>query len=153
MISSYDDDDDRLTHWMPFNIVRKKERRKNFPHRNVWNEKVQIEMDQWWWWCSCSFCFRWISPLILISNSSNGFMPQRFLKWPTKLIRNENTEKKDPTTQVPGAVVLAQLVEWSLPTPEVPGLYPVIGKNILNVYYQLDWKDENKEKEAGIGTF
>ena len=28
MISSYDDDDDRLTHWVPFNIVRKKERKK-----------------------------------------------------------------------------------------------------------------------------
>ena len=44
------------------------------------------------------------------------------------------------------AVVVAQLVERSLPTPEVRGLNPVIGK-------LLYWKDENKEKEAGNGPF
>ena len=29
------------------------------------------------------------------------------------------------------AVVVAQLVEWSLPTPEVRGSNPVIGKNLF----------------------
>ena len=48
-------------------------------------------------------------------------------------------------------VVLAQLVERSIPTPEVRGLNPVIGK--ICVYYQLYWKDENKEKEAWNGPF
>ena len=32
------------------------------------------------------------------------------------------------------AVVVAQLVEWLLPTPEIPGLNPVIGNNVI---YQL----------------
>ena len=50
------------------------------------------------------------------------------------------------------AVVVTQLVEQSLPTPEVRGSNPVIGENYLNIVYcQLYRKDENKEKEAGIG--
>ena len=56
-----------------------------------------------------------------------------------------------------GEVVVAQLVERSLPIPEVRGSNPVIGKilyisNIclLSIVY---WKDENKEKEAGNGPF
>ena len=49
---------------------------------------------------------------------------------------------------------MAQLVEQSLPIAEVCGSNPVIGKkNILNIYCQLYWKDENKEKEAGNGPF
>ena len=49
-------------------------------------------------------------------------------------------------------MVVAQLVE--LTTPEVRRSNPVIGKKIVvNVYCQLYWKDENKEKEAGIGSF
>ena len=54
-------------------------------------------------------------------------------------------------------VVVAQLVERSLPIPEVRGSSPVIGKNllisnicILSTEY---WKDENKEKEARSGPF
>ena len=43
-------------------------------------------------------------------------------------------------------VVVAQLVEQSLPTPEVRGSNPVIGK--IYLYYQLYWKDENKEKRG-----
>ena len=44
-------------------------------------------------------------------------------------------------------MVVAQLVE--LTTPEVRRSNPVIGKKIVvNVYCQLYWKDENKEKEA-----
>ena len=55
-------------------------------------------------------------------------------------------------------MVVAQLVERSLPIPEVCGLNPVIGKNllILNNYCILStvyWKDKNKEKEAGNGPF
>ena len=49
---------------------------------------------------------------------------------------------------------VAQLVEWSLPIPEVRGLNPVIGKIYWPfVYCQLYWKDENTEKEAGNGPF
>ena len=45
------------------------------------------------------------------------------------------------------AVVVALLVEWSIPIPEVRGSNPVIGKKlILNIYCQLYWKDENKAK-------
>ena len=40
-------------------------------------------------------------------------------------------------------------VERSLPTPEVHGSNPVIGKICMS--YQLYRKGENKEKEAGNG--
>ena len=54
-------------------------------------------------------------------------------------------------------VVVAQLVEQSLPIPEIRGLNPVIDKNlyILNICLlsHVSWKDENKEKEAGNGPF
>ena len=44
------------------------------------------------------------------------------------------------------AVVVAQLVNLSLPTPEVRSSKPVIGKFLYGtfVYCQLYWKDENK---------
>ena len=50
------------------------------------------------------------------------------------------------------AVVVAQLAEQSLPTPEIRGSNPDIGK-ISNVFIcqLLSRKDENKEKEAGNG--
>ena len=55
------------------------------------------------------------------------------------------------------AVVVAQLVEQSLLTPEVHGSNPVIGKNlfILSICLMstVYWKDGNKEKEAGDGPF
>ena len=43
---------------------------------------------------------------------------------------------------------VAQLVEWSIPAPEVHSSNPVIGKLLYRtfVYGQLFWKDENKEK-------
>ena len=49
------------------------------------------------------------------------------------------------------AVVVTQLVERSLPTPEVRGSNPIIGKLLCGtfVYSQLYWKDGNKQKEAG----
>ena len=34
---------------------------------------------------------------------------------------------------MPGEVVVAQLVEWSLSIPEVHGSTPVIGKILLNI--------------------
>ena len=54
------------------------------------------------------------------------------------------------------AVVVAQLVERPLPTPEVLGSNPVIGEFIIEhflTYCQLYWKYENKEKEAWNGQF
>ena len=62
------------------------------------------------------------------------------------------TIKKDENKQKEagfGEVVVGQLVERALPTPEVRGWNPVIGK--IYIYYQQYWKDENKEKEAGNG--
>ena len=53
------------------------------------------------------------------------------------------------------AVVVAQLAERLLPTPEVCGSNPVISKKFHRtiVYNQLHWKHENKEKEAVNGPF
>ena len=53
---------------------------------------------------------------------------------------------------MPLAVVVAQLAERSLPTPEIRGSNPNIG-NISNVFFcqLLSRKDKNKEKEAGKG--
>ena len=55
------------------------------------------------------------------------------------------------------AVVVAQLVERSLLIPEVRSSNPVISNNLyiehLLIYWQLCWKDKNKEKEAGYGPF
>ena len=46
-------------------------------------------------------------------------------------------------------VVVAQLVERSLPIPKVCGSNPVIGKIYWTfIYCQLYWKDENKEKRG-----
>ena len=49
-------------------------------------------------------------------------------------------------------MVVAQLAERSLPTPEIRGSNPDIG-NISNIFIcqLLSRKDENKEKEAGNG--
>ena len=56
-----------------------------------------------------------------------------------------------------GEVVVAQLVERSLPIPEVRGSDPVIGKKLLIsnicILSTVYWKDENKGKEAGNGPF
>ena len=53
------------------------------------------------------------------------------------------------------AVVLAQLVERSLPTPEVHGSNLVIVKLLYRTFgfLQLKIKVENNEKEAGNGPF
>ena len=62
-------------------------------------------------------------------------------------IRPDHLEK-----QIIGTVVVAQLVERLLLTPEVRGSNPVIGKLFyrrLFVYCQLNRKDEDKEKKAG----
>ena len=50
---------------------------------------------------------------------------------------------------------MAQLAERSLPLPEDPGLNPVIGKLLLNIYLLLtvSRKDENKEKRPGMAHF
>ena len=56
-----------------------------------------------------------------------------------------------------GSGCVAQLVERSLLIPEVRGLNPVISKYlfILNISLlsTVYWKDKNKEKEAGNGSF
>ena len=51
------------------------------------------------------------------------------------------------------AVVVAQLAEQLLPTPEIRGSNPDIGNKNLNIIIcQLQSRnDENKEKEAGNG--
>ena len=51
-----------------------------------------------------------------------------------------------------GSGCVAQLVERSLPIPEIRGSNPVIGKNlfILNICFlsTVYWKEENKEKRG-----
>ena len=47
------------------------------------------------------------------------------------------------------AVVVAQLVERSLPTAEIRGSNPNIGK-VLTTNCKLHRKDENKEKRPGM---
>ena len=47
------------------------------------------------------------------------------------------------------AVVVAQLTEWLLPTPEVRSLNQVIGKLLTNIYL-LYRKYELKEKRQGM---
>ena len=54
------------------------------------------------------------------------------------------------------AVVVAQLVERSFPTPEVRGSNPVIGKLLYRTFICLlstVLKRHYKEKEAGNGPF
>ena len=52
------------------------------------------------------------------------------------------------------AVVVAQLVELLLPTPEVRGSNPVVGKiYIEQCVLSTVLKKRNKEKEAGNGPF
>ena len=52
------------------------------------------------------------------------------------------------------AVVVVQLVEQSLPIPEVRGSNPVIGKKNLYIEHlflsTVYWKDENKEKRGQV---
>ena len=51
-------------------------------------------------------------------------------------------------------MVVAQLVEQSIPIPEIRGSNPVIGKKtLLNIYCQLYWKDEVKKKRPGMTHF
>ena len=51
--------------------------------------------------------------------------------------------------EAPWAVVVAQLVERSLPILEVRGSNPAIDKIYWTlVYSQLYWKDENKDKRG-----
>ena len=52
-----------------------------------------------------------------------------------------------------GAVIVAQLAERSLPTPEIRGLNTDIGNELFRMYIcqLLSRKDKNKEKEAGNG--
>ena len=47
---------------------------------------------------------------------------------------------------------MAQLIQQSLPTAEVHGSKPVIGKTIiLNVHCELQYRDKHKEKKTGNG--
>ena len=50
-------------------------------------------------------------------------------------------------------MVVAQLVEGSLSTPEVNGLYPIIGKIFIESFLSTVLKRRNKEKEPGNGPF
>ena len=53
-----------------------------------------------------------------------------------------------------GAVVVAQLVERSLPLPEVRGSNPVLGKNLYSTFtVNCIEKTKIKKKEAENGPF
>ena len=52
------------------------------------------------------------------------------------------------------AVAVAQLVQWSLPTPEVRGSNPVMGKKIIECLLSTELKKTKvKKKETGNGPF
>ena len=74
----------------------------------------------------------WPQPTIFLPN------------WPLVDVKKTPKERKNGR-----AVVLAQLVERSLSTPEVQGSNTVVGKRLYRtfVYCELYWKDENKIKE------
>ena len=60
--------------------------------------------------------------------------------------------KRRQTLVREGAAVVAQLVEWLLPIPEVCGLNPVVNKNLYWTFtVNWIWKDKNREKEARNG--
>ena len=97
------------------------------------------EISPLWWYFKSRFCHFWdlfrigktaFGPIFIFVNSQNCWTNNLAI-W---------------------AVVVAQLVEWSLPIPEVRSLNPVIGKNlyILNIWLlsTVYWKDENKEKRG-----
>ena len=56
-----------------------------------------------------------------------------------------------------GSGCVAQLVEQSLPIPEVCGSNPVIGNNLFTLdiclLWTVYWKDKNKEKETENAHF
>ena len=52
------------------------------------------------------------------------------------------------------AVVVAQLVEWLLPTPDVSGSNPVIGKNLFGIFtVNCIEKTKIKKKRPGLPHF
>ena len=58
------------------------------------------------------------------------------------------------TLEVKRAVVVAQLVEWLLPIPEVHGSNPVIGKIFQHLFtVNCIEKTKIKKKGAGNGPF
>ena len=71
----------------------------------------------------------------------------------SRLVALTAASKEEPQSKQ-WAVVVAQLAERSLPTPEIRGSNPDIG-NISNIFIcqLLSRKDENKDKEAGNGPF
>ena len=75
-----------------------------------------------------------------------------FLLWRNVKFQLLRTPNKYPERQiVPVIVVVVQLVERLLPKPVIRSSNSVIG--IIYTHYELYWKDENKEKEAGNGLF
>ena len=48
---------------------------------------------------------------------------------------------------------MTQLVERSLPTPDVRGSNPVIGEIYLIHLFTINLNDENKEKAPGMAQF
>ena len=75
-----------------------------------------------------------------------------FLLWRNVKFQLLRTPNKYPERQiVPVIVVVVQLVERLLPKPVIRNSNSVIG--IIYTHYELYWKDENKEKEAGNGLF
>ena len=75
-----------------------------------------------------------------------------FLLWRNVKFQLFRTPNKYPERQIiPVIVVVVQLVERLLPKPVIRNSNSVIG--IIYTHYELYWKDENKEKEAGNGLF
>ena len=105
----------------------------NFPH---------LLAVKWFHYCKPTLPLLIIAKLLICGGE---LLPT--LKFDADFLPEDWNEKR--------ALTVAQLAERSLPTAEVCGLNPVIGKFLYRtfIYCQMYWKDENKEKEAGQGPF
>ena len=114
---------------------------------------------RWWWLVSChKFAFS-VSRLttqkkrerdIKIDWKEKGLKRTKGLKKGLKNKEGDEVERGKRRKKV----VVALLVEWLLPTPEIRSLNPVIGKlYLLPTVLNLCWKDKNREKEALYGLF
>ena len=87
---------------------------------------------------------KWQKSAKYCNTKKSVFVLKRLVAFPCLKQRNSYLQIRRRT-----AVVVAQLVEWSLPTPEVRDSKPIIGKiYMFNIYSQLYRKDENKRKRG-----
>ena len=85
---------------------------------------------------------------MILKKVFSSFIPRKEKEW-NKTLGIVSINCKEG---LQGAVVVAQSVERLLPTPEIRGSNPYIGKLYLPIVHR-NRKDENKENEARNGPF